>query len=115
MFAGPYMRDDALQQWIRKVMATGHLPLALLKLNFRRFVSDANPESRRLRQRYPALVDFVQYMERTYVGGRALFPPRLWCVYERRSDNRSNNWVEGENLLLLPILLMLLGGKPVRA
>ena len=75
-------------------MATGFLPVALLKNNFRAFV--ACPESRQLKSEHPALVNFIQYLEDTYVGETAPFGPPLWCVYERTMDNRSNNAVEGK-------------------
>ena len=77
-------------------MATGHLPVALLRLNFRAFVQTR--ESRRLVRRYPPLADFIQYMEDVYVGEQALFPREQWCVFGLRSDCRSNNFVEGNNL-----------------
>ena len=110
-FAAPYRQDRLLKEWVRKAMATGHLPVALLRHNFRAFV--VRRQTRRLRRRYPTLGDFIQYMEDVYVGEQALFPPPQWCVYGRRSDNRCNNWVEGKNSDLLLLLLLLSHSKSI--
>ena len=75
------------------MMATAFLPVNYLRLNFRLFARSR--ETLQLLRLYPTLATFIQYMEDTYVGERALFKPELWSVFRRRSDNRSNNWVEG--------------------
>ena len=94
-FAGPYRGDGRLKLWLRKAMATGYLPPNHLRRAFRTFCTSR--DSRQLLRRYPALQDFIDYMEATYVGEQALFPIRAWCVFGRRGDNRSNNWVEGKH------------------
>ena len=85
-------------------MATGYLPVLLLKQNFRAFAMER--ATRQLTRQYPQIVDFIQYMEDTYVGEQALFQPLVWSVYGRRSDNRSNNWVEGMSLIYFIIINM---------
>ena len=69
-------------------------------LGLYQFSTDIGFKKNRKDLDYPALGAFIQYMEDTYVGERALFPPTLWGVYGRDSDNRSNNSVEGNNLLI---------------
>ena len=76
--AGPYRRDRHLRGWVRKAMATGYLPLLVLRLKFRAFC--ASGETRRQIRHHPAVADFIEYMEHTYIGERALFPPATWCV-----------------------------------
>ena len=92
--AGPYRRDRHLRGWVRKAMATGYLPLLVLRHKFRAFC--ASGETSRQIRHHPAVADFIEYMEHTYIGERALFPAATWCVYGWRSDNRSNNAVEGK-------------------
>ena len=43
--ARPYRRNRRVQQLLRKIMALGHLPIALLRQNFRR-LANANPTRR---------------------------------------------------------------------
>ena len=74
-------------------MSIGYLPLAPVWQNFQLFTT--GQETRRLLRVYPVLDDFVQYMDNTYTGANATFPPAVWNVHGRASDNRSNNWVEG--------------------
>ena len=85
-------------------MAVGYLPALVLKMNFRAFCLER--ETRQLERQYPRLSEFITYMEDTYVGEHAPFQPAVWSVYDRRSDNRSNNWVEGNSLNYFIILLI---------
>ncbi|KAK5854116.1 hypothetical protein PBY51_015213 [Eleginops maclovinus] len=73
-------------------MAVGFLPLALMRQNFRIMITSRH--TTRLLRAHPALDDFIQYIEQTYVGDNALFPPAVWNVFGRGSDNRTNNRVE---------------------
>jgi hypothetical protein len=86
-----YTRRRRVKKCIRKCMALGHLPLPLVRNNFRLLTTAR--ETRRLVRRYPALQEFFQYVERNYINGQ--FEPRMWNVFERTNDNRTNNYVEG--------------------
>ena len=85
--AGPYHRDRDLRKCLRKVMAIGYLPLALVQMNFN--LLRAARRTNNLINRYPALMDFFAYVMNTYVNGT--FPPALWSVYDRNMDVRTNN------------------------
>ena len=69
------------QKWVRKAMAVGFLPLAVVRINFR--IMTTSRQTRRLVRVHPELDDFIQYMEHTYVGENAIFPPAVWNVYGR--------------------------------
>ena len=71
-------------------MAIGYLPLLLVRQNFN-ILRNAN-NTRRLVRRFPALNDFLVYVQRNYFNGN--FPLTMWNVFERNMDNRSNNVVE---------------------
>ena len=75
-----------------KVMAIGYLPLLLVRQNFNILRNANNP--RRLVRRFPALNDFHVYVQINYLDGN--FPPTMWNVFERKMDNRSNNFVESK-------------------
>ena len=75
-------------------MATGYLPA-----NHLTFCQ--SPQTRRLLRDYPELDEFINYMEDVYVGEAATFPLRVWNVYGRDGNNRSNNAVECKNSELL--------------
>lgn len=90
--AGPYGRRRHLRKCIRKFMAIGYLPLALVRQNFR--LHATAPATLRKVRRYPALQDFINYIQRNYLDG-AQYPATMWNVYGRTSDNRTNNHVEG--------------------
>ena len=90
----PYQRSRGLKKCIRKFMAIGYLPIPLVRMNFRLLVNDR--QTVRLRRRFPALTEFIQYMENNYIGEGAQFRTQLWNVFDRTSDNRTNNFVEGE-------------------
>lgn len=78
-------------------MSLGYLPLAVMGQNFQRMITSRR--TTRLLRAHPRLVEFIHYMEATYVGRNALFPPAIWNVFDRRSDNRTNNRVEGIYIL----------------
>lgn len=92
--SGQYMRHGRLRKAIRKIMSIGYLPLALVRNNFRLLVT--NGEMLRLRARYHGMGQFIDYVRRNYVEDGCQFPPQLWNVFERTSDNRTNNFVEGK-------------------
>ena len=73
-------------------MAIGYLPLLLVRQNFN-ILRNAN-NTRRLVRRFPALHDFLVYVERNEFDGN--FPPTMWNVLERNMDNRRNNFVESK-------------------
>ena len=92
-----YMRSRRLRKCLRKFMAIGYLPLALVRQNFQ-MLATSNSTLRQV-ARYPELQDFINYMERNYINGQ--FPPVLWNVFQRNNDTRTNNHVEGN---MYPIL-----------
>ena len=89
--SGAYRQDEELKKCIRKVMAIGHLPPQLVRANF--YTLMGSPEIQQMIGQYPALQDFMEYVARTYIDG--LFPIQMWNVFNRNSDNRTNNHVEG--------------------
>ena len=92
-----YKHTRRVRRVLRKLMAIGHLPVALVRQNF-----DLLSRSRRtirLMGRYPGLRDFILYMNNTYIQGT--FPIRMWNVYSRGNDCRTNNIVEGKNNIFL--------------
>lgn len=80
-------------------MAIGYLPLALLRQNFCLMQTDR--QTHRMLRRY-----FIQYLDNTYVGDNSMFPPAVWNVHGRVSENRSNDWVESNNLNTTIIIIM---------
>ena len=63
----PYHQDRRLKKIIRKLMALGHLPPALVRNNFQ-LLLNAGRTARALR-RYPALEEFFEYIRNTYIDG----------------------------------------------
>lgn len=98
----PYRIDERLKRLIRKVMAIGFLPVAIVRNNFL-LLWNSNL-TRRLVQRYPELMEFLEYVFNTYINGR--FPIPLWNVYERNMDCRTNNNAEGKCCWFLFYLLV---------
>ena len=78
-------------QHVRRVMALGHLPLAIVRQNFMQFLRSRR--TRRLFRREPSLREFASYVRRTYFDGP--FDPAMWNVNARNMDTRTNNHVEG--------------------
>ena len=93
--AAAYSRINRLRVCIRKFMALGFLPLALMRNNFQLHAN--NRSTRRLVRHYPELNDFIIYFENNYMDGQGFFPPRMWNVFTRNCDTRTNNHVEGMN------------------
>ena len=67
-----------LKMCLKKVMALGFLPLALVRFNFNRLRQ--SHAIRRLIQRLRTLHDFFTYFENNYVNGN--FPARMWNVFK---------------------------------
>ena len=89
--ANQYLRRRRVRRILRKFMAIGHLPVAVVRQNFNLLVRDR--ATRRAVNRYPAIDDFIHYLQNTYIRGT--FPITMWNVFERASDCRTNNAVEG--------------------
>ena len=95
--AASYRRRPAVKSLVRKVMAIGYLPIAVVRQNFR--LLRTSRRTQRLCRRYNGLRDFLDYFERNYLNG--LFPPQMWNVYERDMNNRTNNSVESKCYLFI--------------
>jgi len=87
----PYSRHRHLKACIQKVMAIAYLPVAIVRQNF--IILFTCRRTRRLINRFPALLDFFTYFQRNYLDGQ--FPIHQWNVHERNIDTRTNNHVEG--------------------
>ena len=85
-----YRHDERLQTLLRKVIALGFLPIALVRNNFT-LLRHAR-DTVRLIRRYPSLIDFLTYVQNTYLDGN--FPIQLWNVFEKDMDCRTNNNAE---------------------
>jgi len=71
-------------------MTLGYLPLALVHIDFcLKFTSNT---VRRLTRQFPVITQFITYFQCNYTNG--VFQPKLWNVYERDVDFRTNNHVE---------------------
>ena len=90
-----YRRRPRARNLIRKIMAIGFLPVPLVTQNFNMLTGDR--ATVRLINRYHSLRDFITYVTNTYIQGT--FPTAMWNVYERGSDCRTNNIVEGMYIL----------------
>lgn len=87
-----YRNHRRLRKCIRKVMAIGYLPLAIVRQNFN--LLQTSRSTLRLCRRFPELRDFLNYFNGNYLNGTYL--PQTWNVYDRNMDNRTNNSVESE-------------------
>ena len=85
-----FERNINLRKCVRKLMALAYLPVLLVRANFAQLCRDNL--TRLLCQRYPALQDLLTYFWGTYLDGQ--FNVRMWNVYERTMDNRTNNHIE---------------------
>ena len=72
-------------------MSIGFLPMAIVRNNSALLYTENR--TRRLFRRYPALVEFFNYMYNNYINGN--FPIALWNVCDRDMDCRTNNHAEG--------------------
>ncbi|KAL8601833.1 hypothetical protein ACOMHN_020568 [Nucella lapillus] len=88
----PYEADPEMKRLIRRVISVGHLPLALVHLNFENLRDQR--ETRQLMRRYSGLHQFLQYVYNTFVSPAAPFPPLIWNVFQRDMSQRTNNSVE---------------------
>ena len=88
-----YNRNPRMRLLIRKVVCIGFLPLNLVRMNFQMLRNNAV----HLIRIHPALNRFFGYIERTWVNRNARFPPRLWNVFRRQMEFRTNNAVESYN------------------
>ena len=52
----------------------------------------ASRRALRLGTRHPGIREFIAYFYDNYINGS--YPPRMWNVYNRDMDTRSNNHVE---------------------
>ena len=95
--ARAYRRLPQVKKFIRRLMAMGYLPLALVRINF--FLMFQSNTVRRLFRRQPALRQLVDYFRRNYIDGN--FRPRLWNVFERGMNTRTNNHSEGWAVFML--------------
>ena len=86
-----YRRNLHVKKFVRKVMTLAYLPVAVVRINFRLMFTSTTV--RRLIRQFPAIAQFITYFERNYING--VFKPKVWNVYERDVDFRTNNHVEG--------------------
>jgi hypothetical protein len=94
--SGAFRRHARLNKFVRKIMAIGYLPLAIVRANFRLLVGTANTQ--RLVRRFPQLNEFVNYVERNYLNANGQFPASIWNVFNRNMDTRTNNSMESKSL-----------------
>nr|XP_054757171.1 uncharacterized protein LOC129263283 [Lytechinus pictus] len=87
-----YNHDNQTQRLIRKVFALGFLPVALVGLNFR--ILRRSAQAQRVMALYPAVGNFFDYVEATYINGE--FPIPTWNVFGRNMSHRTTNVVEGK-------------------
>ena len=86
----PYRNNRRVKKCLRKVMALGFLPLMLVRINYNQLRNSRR--TLRLVRRYPNLEEFFTYFENNYLHGN--FPLRLWNVFNRPMEFRTNNMVE---------------------
>lgn len=86
-----YRNNDRVKEFLQKLMSLGYLPLPLVRQNFHLFITSRR--SVRLMDRYPALREFINYIEANYFNGQ--FLPETWNVFNRDDQSRTNNHVEG--------------------
>ncbi|CAG2223258.1 unnamed protein product [Mytilus edulis] len=72
--AASYRRRPAVKSLVRKVIAFGYLPIAVVRQNFR--LLRTSRRTQRLCRLYNGLKDFLTTSERNYMNG--LFPPQMW-------------------------------------
>ena len=88
-----YRQNRRIKEILRKVMALGYLPQALMRVNFTNLENARR--TRHLAVQNPSVDDFFRYIRNTYVGQAATFSPDVWNVFNRDMSKRTNNNVEG--------------------
>lgn len=91
--ASVYRDHSNVRKLIRKVMAAAFLPLALVRNNLH--LLSVSRQWRSACRRYPTLNTFLDYHRRVYMNDQGHFPPRIWNVFRRSVDTRTNNYMEG--------------------
>ena len=86
-----YRINNRTKKIIRKVMAVGFLPTAIVALNFRALA--ARRSTQRAIQRYPALRNWLDYVDMTYINPINSFPIPSWNVYDRDMDRNTKKYV----------------------
>jgi len=59
---------------------------------------------------YPTLMQWLDYVDVTDVKRNSLFPPPTWNAFDRNSDTRTNNHLEGELFVIFLTLLISVTG-----
>jgi len=91
--ASVYNEQHSVRRLLRKIMAIAFLPIAVIRNNLR--LLSAGREWRRAARRFPGMARFLAYFERICMNDLGHFPPRLWNVYHRSVNTRTNNFMEG--------------------
>jgi hypothetical protein len=90
-----YKNQRRVEKIIRRVMAIGFLPTAVVALNFQELLNH-EPRTQRAIRRHPNLRRWFMYVDRTYIMDRSDFPVPTWNAFDRDMDVRTNNHMEGE-------------------
>lgn len=90
----PFRDNPMVKRLVRKLMSLGHLPLALVRINFN-ILCNAQA-TRELVNDFPGLHDLINYVRNTYMNAQGSFPPAVWNVYGRRMEQRTNNNAESK-------------------
>ena len=85
-----YRISRRLKKCVKKVMALGSLQLPIVRLNFNRLWQSRS--TRCIIRMYPPLDNFFTYFSNNYINGN--IPPRIWKVFNRPMEIRTNNHVE---------------------
>ena len=88
-----YRQHRSVRMALRKITALAFLPVLLVRQNLNTFLTSR--QWQRVRQRYPAVDDLMNYFQRTYMNANGNFSPTLWNVYDRSISTRTNNVMEG--------------------
>lgn len=91
-----YRQNSSVKKVVRKIMSLAFLPLAIVRMTFNLIYTSRSIA--RLFRNHPSLREFVNYFSQTYMNG--LFRPSTWNVYDRDVDCRTNNHVEGNNVII---------------
>ena len=90
--ARDYRQNRRLKKTIRKVIAIGYLPMALVRQMF--YYWEQAVERKGCSANFPELLHFFNYFEANYLN--CIFVPQMWNVYEWNMDTRINNYVESK-------------------